>query len=650
MLDPATTFRDVKKAGAGWSARCPAHDDHRSSLSIGIGDAGRILLKCNVGCELDDILAAAHLEHADLFPEMTTTKATIEATYPYRDEGGLHLYDVVRFTPKDFRQRRADGVWKMAGVRRVLYRLPELQGQTIAYIAEGEKDADRLRAIGLPGTTNAGGAGKWRPEYVEQLKAASIESVVVLPDHDEPGRKHADDVARTCDAAGLKVKVVELPDLPAKGDVSDWLDAGHTRDDLVALVKATARDVPTPSVKPTAAAAAGPVLVRLAEVQAEHVNFLWEKRIVRGKLGLIVGDPGLGKSTITLDVASRVSRGMSWPDGGTASQHDVILLSAEDGLADTIRPRLDAMGADVTRIHALTAVRLPNGDERCVSLATDLRAIDTAIDQTAAGLVIVDPLSAYLGKTDSYKDGEVRGVLMPLADLAQRRGVAIVGIMHLGKGEKRSALYRALGSIAFVAAARIVLAVAPHPDDDEKRVLAWVKGNIAGPAATLAYSLAEGRLSWDADPVVGVDVEALLSAPVDRQERREADAWLRTMLTDGPVLSKEVEAAAQQAGIARRTLFRSKARLRVEAERVGYGPAGKWYWRLATPTDESPKSATPVEVAPFDETPTNSHRVPLLAPVAPFEREPVAPFVSDHDRDRDAVWARADARFRAGWK
>ncbi len=223
---------------------------------IGIGEAGRILLHCHAGCDLDDILAAAHLEHSDLFPEtIPTTKPRMRiiATYPYRDQGGLHLYDAVRFDPKDFRPRRADGVWTLDGVSRVLYRLPELQGQTVAYVVEGEKDADRLRVIGLAATTNVGGAGKWLPAYTQQLKAATIESVVILPDNDDPGRKHAEDVARSCHAAGLKVKIVTLPDLPTKGDVSDWLHAGHTKAELVELVKATTLYAPPPvdSPKPT---------------------------------------------------------------------------------------------------------------------------------------------------------------------------------------------------------------------------------------------------------------------------------------------------------------------------------------------------------------------------------------------------------------
>ena len=149
------------------------------------------------------------------------------------------LYEVVRFNPKGFAQRRADGAWSMQGVRRVLYRLASLKGQSIVYIVEGEKDADRLQSIGLPATTAPGGAGKWRDDYVKQLTGSGVGQIVVLADNDFPGRKHADTVARSCQVAGLTVKVAPLPGLQPKGDVSDWLDSGHTREDLRAVIDST---------------------------------------------------------------------------------------------------------------------------------------------------------------------------------------------------------------------------------------------------------------------------------------------------------------------------------------------------------------------------------------------------------------------------
>lgn len=300
-------FSDVKKSGEGWTARCPAHDDRRNSLSIGTGADGKVLLHCHAGCDLDNILAAAHLEHADLFPEKTTkAESRIVATYDYRDAGGLLLYQQVRLEPKDFRSRRPDGkrwIWSLGNVPRVLYRLPDVQGKTTLYVTEGEKDADRLWSIGLPATTNAGGAGKWRPEYVQQLKAASVEQIAVLPDNDEPGQKHAEDIARACHAAGLAVKVVTLPDLPEKGDISDWLDAGHTKDELGAIVQATPKYGATASGEPVPA---GRVitLTPASTIKPRPVRWLWEDRLALGTFNLWGGREGIGKSIVECTIAA----------------------------------------------------------------------------------------------------------------------------------------------------------------------------------------------------------------------------------------------------------------------------------------------------------------------------------------------------------
>lgn len=370
----------------------------------------------------------------------------------------------------------------------------------------------------------------------------------------------------------------------------------------------------------------GPVLVRLADVQPEAVSYIWLQRIARRKLNLIVGDPGLGKSQLTLDCIARVTRGAAWPDGGVAPLGDAILLSAEDGLGDTIRPRLDALHADVTRVHALTAIRTSTGDERGFCLASDIAQLERAIVQTGAVLVVVDPISAYLGSTDSYKDGDVRGVLAPLAALAERTGPAFVGVMHQGKGAQRPALYRALGSVAFVAAARIVLAVAPHPDDETRRVLAPVKANICAPSAVLSFSLGAGRLEWDPDPVSNLDIDALLSTGTDRQERRAADDWLRDVLTDGPVAVRELRKAATNAGLSWHTVERAKDRLHLAPYKVGYAADGRWFWRLPY-TATLLNTASHDQVAVLSETLTDSPKTATQSTLAVLRPATV----DDHD-------------------
>ena len=238
------TLTNVKENGAGWIATCPAHDDHTPSLSIAEGREGRAILKCHAGCDTDTVLAALGLAMRDLFPESEHLReggqSRIVAEYHYHNADGAHLYDVVRYSPKGFRQRAASGEWSMRGVRRVPYRLPQLvaavkAGRTV-FVVEGEKDADSLGGLCLVATTNPGGAGKWLPDFDRHFEGARV---VVLPDNDDPGRDHAQDVARHVLGVAKEVRIIELPGLPTKGDVSDWLGAGGTVESLKSLVRAT---------------------------------------------------------------------------------------------------------------------------------------------------------------------------------------------------------------------------------------------------------------------------------------------------------------------------------------------------------------------------------------------------------------------------
>jgi len=231
-------FKEVKSTGTNqWQALCPAHDDKVPSLSIRL-DGEKILLHCHAECKTKDILRKVGCEDSDLFVHGQKRNGSFVETYDYCDEDGDLLFQVCRKSPKGFVQRQPDGggwIYNLKGVRRVLYRLPELLNadpKEIVWIVEGEKDADRLMGLGLVATTNPGGAGKWKPEYNKPLQSRRI---VILPDNDEPGRRHAEQVAEALNGMAASVKVLELPGLSVGGDVSDWLNLGHTEEDLLAL-------------------------------------------------------------------------------------------------------------------------------------------------------------------------------------------------------------------------------------------------------------------------------------------------------------------------------------------------------------------------------------------------------------------------------
>lgn len=599
----------VRRSGAGWSALCPAHDDHNPSLSVTEGGDGKVLLKCHAlaGCTLPEICAAMGIGERDLFPEDPGRGAPIiVAQHAYRDETGALLFEVLRYSPKGFRQRKPDGrggwSWSTHGVRQVPYRLPELlaSGARRVFVVEGEKDADRLAKLGFIATTNAGGAGKWKPEFSAFFRGRHV---IILPDDDEAGRRHADSVARSIHGTAASVRMLCLPNLPAKGDVSDWLAAGGTRDELKHLAKAAPEWSPlevSDEMKP------GPVLVSLDSVRAELVAWLWRDRVPFGKITLLDGDPGLGKSTLALEVAARVTRGEALPGGDAAKPMAVVILSAEDGLSDTIRPRLDAARADSSRIKALTAVRGEDGSEAFPSLEK-LEWLEAAIVASSARLVIVDPLMAYLGvKTDSFKDQHMRRALAPLAAIAEKYDVAVLIIRHLNKGAG-TAIYRGGGSIGIIGAARSALIVAKDPEDEGRRIVAPVKSNLCAPPAALAFRLkgepgGAARVEWDSGSV-DFTADSLLAAqaanPEERSALDDAKVLLRQVLADGARTQKEVLAEARGAGVTGITLRRAKTVLAIKSRKLGL--AGPWTWELPGRGEPEGDQAAPKVITPTDD-------------------------------------------------
>ena len=220
----------------GCNVLCPAHDDHSPSLSATL-NGNRILLHCKAGCQTSQILAKLNLSEGDLF--LTGPQApVIEATYPYQDEPGQLLFEIVRYKPKDFRVRtlgnNGDWKWGLQGVKPVIYHLPDVKRaiamEDTIYIAEGEKDCDSLWGLGLVATTNPFGAGKWKPEYSEMLSGAKV---IIIPDNDNEGRKHAISVLGSLEGKTKSLAVVEVPHT-AK-DITEWLEQGHSKEDVLSL-------------------------------------------------------------------------------------------------------------------------------------------------------------------------------------------------------------------------------------------------------------------------------------------------------------------------------------------------------------------------------------------------------------------------------
>jgi hypothetical protein len=611
----ARQLSHVKWQGDTFVARCPAHEDRTPSLSGKSGNDGRTLLKCHAGCKTEDVLSEIGLSFRDLYPTpLTATTPTLRSspstptTYDYRDESGTLLYQKVRLQPKSFRLRRPDGqdgwIYNLDGTCRVLYRLNELQDRKAVVLCEGEKDADRLWSLGIPATTTRDGAktqpGKnWRAEYTEQLVAAHVARVAATPDHDEAGRVYATDAAAACHAAGITAKVVECPDVPPKGDVSDWLDAGHTKEEFIALLRAApvydpdvagdADDV-SDRVNDQARRQRQVILTAASAILVRPVRWLWENRLALGTLALLGGREGVGKTICAYTLSADITRG-TLPGDYLGTPRAVIVAATEDSWGHTIVPRLMAAGADLDLVYRVDVTSI-EGTDTTLSLPCDLAALEQVVRKVRAGLIILDPLISRLDATlDSHKDAEVRLALEPLVKLAEAADALVLGLIHVNKSVSSDPLTLLMGSRAFAAVARAVLFVLVDPDDESVRLLGQPKNNLGRmDLPTLQFRIVgekvadtaegpvwTGKLEWlgESDRSIREAVEASTG---DRTATGEAADWLEDYLTsvDGTQDSQIVQEDGRRAGHSKNALYRAKDKLRITSDTSGFPRKARW--------------------------------------------------------------------------
>ncbi len=314
-------------------------------------------------------------------------------------------------------------------------------------------------------------------------------------------------------------------------------------------------------------------LARLVDVEAQAIEWLWPARIPKGKVTLLVGDPGAGKSFVSLAISASVTNGTPLPGGKEHSPQSVLIWNGEDGTADTIRPRSEAAGADLSRTFVIEGETGPDG----VQTPFGLHSIDLVANHVAqvgdVGLVIVDPIAALLAGIDAHRDAEIRSSLQPLADFAERHDVAVLAIAHLNKRAAEQALYRVGGSIGFVGLARSVLLAAVDPEDG-RRAIAPLKCNLAAMPSPIQYSIdTEGRFWWGSASGELTADHLLRSVRPERYggARDTAERFLRDVLANGPLQATDLEAFAEDRGIAVATLKRARRALGVITKRTREG-------------------------------------------------------------------------------
>lgn len=405
--------------------------DHEAGVGGGVLD----LIASSIGGERREATAWIRAEFPDQAGEPEASSARrVAALYPYHDERGELVFEVVRYDPKDFRQRRPDGrggvVWNLKSVEPVPYHLPDLI-EAIAlertiFVVEGEKDVDRLKALGVPATCNAGGAGKWPASLSRYFAGASV---VILPDNDEPGRKHAEAVALALNGVASDVRILALPGLSPKGDVSDWFASGRTVEDLQRL-----------SIEaPAARSSRLPAVWYGEEDNAPPLAWLAKGLLTEGGLSTVFGGPGTTKTFLVLDFALHVAHGRDWFDR-PVSAGGVVYVSGEGGAG--VRQRMKAWrqekggAARAPFVLVPSSINLFDGAEGVDILVADVRD-HQAVMETPVRLVVLDTLSRMIGSGDEDRARDINVVVQKAEHIQKETGAHVMIVHHSGKDRDR---------------------------------------------------------------------------------------------------------------------------------------------------------------------------------------------------------------------
>ena len=628
-------FENVKPCAGGVTARCPAHQDRQNSLKVSKGD-DRSLIHCFAGCSIEAICEAKGLSTSDLFfvskgsgsngvnghangkatsritlQEFATAKGfTVDFLRQHgvsEESRGLIFHHLLMNGQRAKRQHIRTALshsvdhWSFwspgegSPVPYGLWRLKEAAaaGVTDLVLVEGESDtltlwAHQLIALGIPGADMC--------KIIQAPHLAGFRRVLICRETDAGGEnfeKGCTGRLATLEFPG-SVGVIEM----ARAEVKDANDlhlkllgneSGFLSEWEALVLQARTIDLPLTGVEVFGA----------DQIEEKQIGWLWRNRIPLGKLVLYVGAPGLGKSFASLDLAARLTNGSAWPDGSPNGLiADSIIFSAEDGMADTIVPRLIALGADRGHIWIAKRVREVNESgevaRRGFNLARDLPKLEKLLDQRpTTRLVVIDPVSAYMSRVDTHKNAEVRSeVLDPLAELAERRDITVLAVTHLNKGAGTNALERVSGSIAFPAAARAVWGFSKDPDDTGKGLMLFGKSNVGPEMPGLAYRIAEDEnrratLQW----IVG-DVNENLSDVMRRDQENQREGgpgksdrvrtMLVEMLSEGARPASEIESKAREMGISERSLKKARWDLGVLTSREGFGKGSRFVLSLPT--------------------------------------------------------------------
>jgi 5S rRNA maturation endonuclease (ribonuclease M5) len=608
ILEDLSKRGQLVRAGKGWLAPCPGHDDRQQSLSVGEGKDGRVLLNDFAGCTVEAICAAAGWSMADLFPEKERGAMNVVATYEYRDEQGELLNQVLRLEPKSFRQRRPDGnggwIYQLGDVRRVLYRLHDLlkltkKRRSAVLLVEGEKDVDALWDLKLPATTCLGGAGAWREEYAEQLVAAGVKRVAILPDNDDAGRRLAHTAAASLTAAGIEVRVVELPALPPKGDVSDFLKAAQfPRGDLVRALQAGVVWTPETATPPEPARAeeGGDWLEGGKGLDETPLEYIVEGMVPLGMMGSISGRDGRGKSLLGLEIAKAVLTGDPLFESFEAKKGVVYLVLLDDP-ENMISARLKSMGLfghPNLYVKVMKHFEGQQWDENRVemlkTLAENIARRARELHDGVPVFILLDALYLFVphGGRSGADQGNSSGAMLPIMeafDKIARPGHVTVGVViHNNKADTD---IQGSQSIRNMLKWVLMLSLPKKYEKDRQggrvtpdRILQLGKIKTGQPAewGFRLRGLPDGNVAWDSVDLA--DLEASDKKKAIKERREKISDWLQFYLSSGVKTPQEVREAGWGDGQRFGWKDIEIAAKEIGVEKVSQGGKGTWLWKL----------------------------------------------------------------------
>lgn len=628
LTDFLNRLEGVRGHGGQYMAKCPAHQDSKPSLSIGLGADNRILLKCQAGCATEDVVASLGLEQRDLFAELrpgdvfptydapkNNSRSPVVATYDFTDDNGQLIAQKLRRQDKSFTWRRPDGnggwIYNRKGVPHRLFVAGKLEG--CIEVTEGEKDALTLHSLGFDAASGADGAGpgKWRKEYTEQLRGLHV---CVFQDNDRVGMEYAAETCNALHGVAASVRLLDLskvwPEIPEHGDVTDLVTTfgPEAAAEKIATLMSTTKEW-----EPAAENEKKSILScfkTLDDFQEEEASWLVPGWIPEGQITLMAADGGVGKTTLWCDVIAALSNGTNClldPPGYTRAPAKVVFLTTEDSVRKKLRRKLRLMGANMQNIITPDFVGDKSGLLHKLKFGSP--ELEEVLRHFKPIFCTFDPVQGFIPpRVNMGSRNEMRDCMAPLISLGEEIGTTSLVICHTNKRKGAFGRDRIADSADLWDIARSVL-MAGFTEEQGIRYLTNEKNNYAELQETILFSIdQDGQLhkegtSWKRDKEYIQDADAAKSAP----KREDTKGYIIKTLGDagGIMATSELDAKAKQAGYSFTSVRRAKQDLKrentVRYYSVGGGTNKVWYIQLLpmAPIETDFVELPPDEPVPF---------------------------------------------------